>query len=156
MEFIPKIKDGASFVIQNNVGNIILNPSQDGKCEVKAIISATAGTAEEAQKIAKQIGTHVTSLNERYFLKIIKTTDDNYWSNLNVDLYITVPSNIPLDISANVGNIEFIVPDDLSVSLQAKAKIGSIQSDFPLEINKPNINACTAKESLDQVKIISN
>jgi beta-lactamase regulating signal transducer with metallopeptidase domain len=40
-------------------------------------------------------------------------------------------------LSADVGSIEVVAPKDLSAKVQAKANIGSIQSDLPLEVAKP-------------------
>jgi hypothetical protein len=40
-------------------------------------------------------------------------------------------------LSADVGSIEVVAPKDLSAQVQAKANIGSIQSDFPLDMAKP-------------------
>jgi len=41
-------------------------------------------------------------------------------------------------LNANFGEIEFIVPDGFSAKVQAKADFGSIQSDAPLDVAKPD------------------
>ena len=124
MELFPKIEPGASFVVQDKVGNIFLSRSQDGKCTVKAVISATAENTEEAQKMAEQTGMENISSSERFFLKMIRPGDDK-WQNINVDLYITIPSNITLDISTEVGSIEI---KDITGEISAQTNTGSVKA----------------------------
>jgi hypothetical protein len=124
MELFPKIEPGASFVVQDKVGNIFLSHSQDGKCTVKAVISATAENTEEAQKMAEQTGMENISSSERFFLKMIRPGDDK-WQNINVDLYITIPSNITLDISTEVGSIEI---KDITGEISAQTNTGSVKA----------------------------
>ena len=64
------------------------------------------------------------SSSERFFLKPVKSEDDN-WDNLSVDLYITVPSNTPLDISTDIGSIEIT---DLKTQIKAVTNVGSIKT----------------------------
>jgi hypothetical protein len=40
-------------------------------------------------------------------------------------------------LSANVGGIDYVAPTGLSAKIQAKANLGAIQSDLPLEVTKP-------------------
>jgi beta-lactamase regulating signal transducer with metallopeptidase domain len=40
-------------------------------------------------------------------------------------------------LNADVGSVEFTAPKDFSAKVQAKANMGSIQSDLPLEVVKP-------------------
>jgi beta-lactamase regulating signal transducer with metallopeptidase domain len=180
MEFLAKVKAGIPFVVRNNVGNVILHPSSDDKCSVRAVIKAKADTAEKAQEIVEQVAIKNQSSEEKFYLEPVKTTGNDKWDNLNVDLYISVPSDVPLDVSTSVGSIkingleeqikcvtnvgsikavniigeiqlktkvgdiEFVAQKDLSAKIQAITKVGSIKSDFPLEINKKDIVASTA------------
>ncbi len=184
MEFITKVGAGIPLVVRNNVGNVILHPAKDENCVVKAVIRATAETAEQAKEMVEQVAMNNISSEERFYLKPVKTTDDDNWNNLNVDLYISVPSGVTPDISTGVGSIEitdlkgqikavadvgsikavniigeiqlttqvgdieFVADKDLSAKLQAITKVGSINSDFPLEINKINFTSSTAKGTI--------
>ena len=183
MEFIAKIQPGAELVVQNKAGKIILVPSQDGNCNVKADIRAIAETTEDAQEMVEQVAMNNESSSKRFFLKPVKSGDDN-WDNLSVDLYITVPSNISIDISTdigsieiadlktqikavtnvgsincvnvvgeiqlttNVGDIDFAAPRSFSAQLKANTKVGSIESEFPLDISKIDFNASKAKGTI--------
>ena len=124
MEFTANIISGAPLIVQNNVGNIFLNPSKDGNCNVKAVIRATADTIEDAKKILEQVSINNESTNERVFIKPVKSGDDN-WENLNVDLYITIPSDIALDISTNVGSITIT---DIKGQIKALTNVGTINA----------------------------
>lgn len=123
------------------------------------------------------------SSREKFYFEPVKSGDEE-WNNLNVDLFITVPSGVSIDVStdvgsiemtdlsgqikgftdvgdikavnivgeikltAKVGDIEFIAPKDLSSKLQAITKVGSIKSEFPLDISKTDITASMAKGTI--------
>ncbi|MBN2180524.1 MAG: DUF4097 family beta strand repeat protein [Sedimentisphaerales bacterium] len=180
MDFTTKVEPGTPFVVRNKIGKIILNPSKDKNCTVKALIRATADTADQAQELAEQVSMSTHSSRERFYFEPVKSGDDN-WKNLNVDLQITVPSGIAPDIStdvgsieitnlkegikgltnvgsikilnvigdiqltAKVGDIEFVAHKDLSAKIQAVTSVGSIKSEFPLEINTTDFVSNTAK-----------
>jgi hypothetical protein len=174
MHFVSKVKPGSPFVVRNNLGNIILKPSKDGTCDVRAVIRAKAKTDAEARAMVEQVSMNVHSSDERYYLKPIKH-DGGQWNNLSVDFHITVPPGVlpdvktdlgnieisnlkgnikavtdlgsikvvntigDIDLATKLGDIEFIAPKNLSAKLQAQTKMGSIQSDLPLEVNKPDM-----------------
>ena len=125
MEFITKVGAGTPLVVRNNVGNIILHPAKDDNCVVKAEIRATAETAEQAKEMAEQVAMNSQSTKERFYLKPVKTTDDDNWNNLNVDLHISVPVGVTLDISTSVGSIEIT---DLKEQIKAVTNVGSIKA----------------------------
>jgi beta-lactamase regulating signal transducer with metallopeptidase domain len=183
MEFDTKIEPGTPFVVKNKIGKIVLNPSKDRNCTVKAFIRATADTNEKAQELVEQVSMSTHSSSEEFYFEPVKSGDDD-WNNLNVDLFITVPSGVSIDVStdvgsiemtdlsgqikgltdvgnikavnvvgeikltAKVGDIEFIAPKDLSTKLQAVTKVGSIKSDFPLNVSKTDFTASTAKGTI--------
>jgi hypothetical protein len=196
MHFVAKVKPGIPFIIRNSLGNIILKPSKDDTCDVKAVIRAKAKKEAEAQQMAEQVGMNIESSNERYYLKPVKPDGDK-WNNINVDFYIAVPvgvlpdvktdlGNIDLsdlkgDIKAvtnlgsvkavntsgnvnlrtdlgkvefiapkdmtggevklvtNMGDIEFTAPKDLSAKFQVETKMGSIKSELPLQVSRPDM-----------------
>ncbi len=126
MEFFAKVGEGTAFVVRNNVGNVILHPGNDDKCSVRAVIEAKAETAEQAQEMVEQVAMKNQSSKERFYLEPVKTTDDDDWDNLNVDLYICVPSGVPLDVSTNVGSIKI---NDLEGQIKCVTNVGSIEAD---------------------------
>jgi beta-lactamase regulating signal transducer with metallopeptidase domain/phage tail protein X len=50
-------------------------------------------------------------------------------------------------LSAEVGSIGFFAPKDFSAKVQAKSAMGSVQSDFPLEVVKPSGHAMGSSAS---------
>jgi beta-lactamase regulating signal transducer with metallopeptidase domain len=124
MEFDTKIEPGAPLVVQNKIGKIILKPSQDRNCTVKAVIRATAETAEKAQEMVEQVAMNNQSSSEKFFLMPVKSGDDD-WSNLNVDLLITVPSGVSIDVSTDVGSLEMT---DLSGQIKGFTNVGKIKA----------------------------
>jgi len=183
MDFTTKIQPGTPFVVRNKIGKIVLNPSKDRNCTVKAYIRATADTTEKAQELADQVSMNTHSSREKFYFEPVKSGDDK-WNNLNVDLHITVPSGIAPDISTDVGSIEinnlkerikgitnvgsikvvnvtgdiqlttkvgdieFIAHKGLSAKIQASTKVGSINSELPLEIKKEDFVSSTAKGTI--------
>ncbi|MHC4627609.1 MAG: M56 family metallopeptidase, partial [Planctomycetota bacterium] len=124
MQFVSKVKPGAPFVIRNNMGRIVLRPSKDGKCDVRAVIRAKADTPAEAKAKAEQVSMNLDSSDERYFLKPVKR-DGGKWQDLNVDLYISLPPGVLPDIQTNMGSIELY---DLKGQIKIASKMGSIKA----------------------------
>jgi hypothetical protein len=124
MHFISKVKPGSPFVIRNSLGNIILRPSKDSTCNVKAVIRAEAKTAVEAQEMVEQVSMKLDSSDERYYLKPIKP-DDDQWSNLNVDLTIAVPLGVRPDIKTKLGNVQLF---GLKGPIKALTDLGSVKA----------------------------
>ena len=183
MQFVAKVKSGLPFIVRNSLGNIILKPSKDGKCDVKAVIKGKDESPDKARTMVDQVSMNLHSTDERYYLKSVKQ-DGGQWNNLSVDLYITVPSGIRPDVKTDLGNIEmsnlkenikavtdlgsikavnttgnielftkmgkieFIAPKNLSAKLKAQTKMGSIESELPLEINKSGMFKRTAEGTI--------
>jgi hypothetical protein len=63
---------------------------------------------------------------------------------------VNVMGNIQL--KTEVGDIEFVAHKDLSAKIQASTKVGSINSDFPLEIQKVDFVSNTAKGTIGSGK----
>lgn len=162
MEFTTKVEPGTPFIVRNKIGKIILIPSEDRNCTTKAVIRATADTDEEAQELAGQISMSTHSSREKFYFEPVKSGEDK-WDGLNVDLHITVPSGVSLDIAANVGSIkavnimgdiqlttkvgdiEFVAHKELSAKIQATTKVGSIKSELPLEISTKDFTSSMAR-----------
>jgi hypothetical protein len=125
MEFVTKVKPGTPFVVKNKVGKIVLSPSQDEKCTVKAIIQSTAETNEKAQELVEQVSMRTNSSKENFYFEPSKKSGEDSWDNLSVDLYITAPANISIDISTDLGSIEIT---DLKTQIKAIANVGSIKT----------------------------
>jgi len=174
MHFVSKVQPGSPFVVRNSLGNIILQPSKDDTCDVRAVIRGKAKTAAEARAMVEQVGMNLNSSDERYYLKPVKQ-DGGQWSNLSVDFTITVPPGVRPDVKTdlgnieisnlqgnvkavtdlgsikavnttgnielftNLGNIEFIATKSLSAKLKAQTKMGEIESELPLEIDRSDM-----------------
>jgi hypothetical protein len=183
MHFVSKVQPGKPFVVRNSLGNIIMEPSKDGKCNVRAVIRGKADTDAEARAMVEQVGMNMNSSDERYYLKPVKQDGDK-WNNLSVDFYITVPLGVLPDVKTDLGNIElsnlkgtvkaasdlgsikavnttgeielftkmgkieFIAPKNLSAKLKAQTKMGEIESELPLEINKSDMFKRTAEGTI--------
>jgi hypothetical protein len=124
MHFVSKVKPGNPFIVRNNLGNITLRPSKDGKCDVRAIIKSKARTAAKAKEMVLQVGMNLDSSEKRFYLKPVKH-DDNQWSNLSVDFIITVPSGVRPDIKTDLGNIELY---NLKGQIKAMTDLGSLKA----------------------------
>ena len=171
MHFVSKVRPGCPFIVRNSLGNIILKPSKDGTCDVRAVIRGKAETAAKAQQKIEQVSMNLESTDKRYYLKPVKP-DDDQWKDLNVDLHIAVPPGISPDVQTNLGKIdiynlqsnikaitnmgaikavnttgdvelltkmgaiEFIAPKNLSAKFNIQNKMGSIDSELPLQVKK--------------------
>ncbi len=124
MQFVSKVKAGAPFVIRNNIGRIIVRPSKDGKCGVRAVIRGKAKTSNEARAKVEQVGMTVNSSEERYYLKPI-TRDGGEWDDLNVDLFVTVPPGIEPDLETRMGTVELY---DFDGKIKAVTNMGAIKA----------------------------
>ena len=124
MQFVSKVKPGAPFVIRNNLGRIVLRPSKDGKCDVRAVIRGKAKTSDEARAKVEQVGMTVNSSEERYYLKPI-TRDGGEWNDLNVDLFVTVPPGIEPDLETRMGRVELY---DFEGKIKVVTNMGAIKA----------------------------
>jgi len=124
MQFVSKVKPGAPLVIRNNLGRIVLRPSKDGKCDVRAVVRSKAETSDEAQAKVEQVGMTVNSTEERYYLKPIKRDGDE-WKDINVDLFVAVPPGIEPDLLTNMGSVELY---DFKGKIKAVTNMGSIKA----------------------------
>jgi DUF4097 and DUF4098 domain-containing protein YvlB len=124
MHFMSKVKPGSPFVIRNSLGNIILKPSKDDTCDVKAVIRAEAKIAAEAKEMAEQVSMNIDASDKRYYLKPVKP-DDDQWSNLSVDLTIAVPAGVQPDIKTNLGSIELY---NLKGPIKVVTDLGSVKA----------------------------
>jgi hypothetical protein len=124
MHFVSKVQPGSPFVIRNSLGNIILKPSKDGSCDVRAVIRGKSDTATKAQEMVEQVSMNLHSSDERYYLKPVKP-DDDQWSNLNVDLHIAVPPGISPDVQTNMGKIEIY---NFQGNIKAITNMGAIKA----------------------------
>ena len=183
MHFVSKVKPGSPFVVRNSLGKIILQPSKDGTCDVRAVIRGKAETDAEAREMVEQVSMNLHSSDERYYLKPVKQ-DGDQWNNLSVDLHIAVPAGIRPDVKTDLGSIEiynlqgnvkavtdlgsikavnttgeielftkmgkieFIAPKSLSAKLKAQTKMGEIESDLPLEIDRSDMFKRTAEGTI--------
>lgn len=124
MQFVSKVQPGKPLVVRNSLGNIILKPSKDRTCNVRAVIRGKAETEAEARAIVEQVGMNVNSSDERYYIKPVKQDGDK-WNNLNVDFYITVPSGVLPDVKTDLGNIEL---SDLKGDIKAVTNLGNVKA----------------------------
>jgi len=124
MHFVAKVKPDTPFVIRNNLGRIVLRPSKDGKCDVRAIIQGKAKTSAEAQAKVEQVGMDLHSSKEQYYLEPVRH-DGGKWDDLSVDLHITVPPGALLDIKTNLGSVELY---DLEGKIKAATNLGSVKA----------------------------
>jgi len=123
MEFTTKVEPGTPFIVRNKIGKIILIPSEDRNCTVKAVIRATADTADKTQELIQQVSMNAHSSREKFYYEPVKSGDDS-WEGLNVDLYVTVPSGVAPDISTDVGSIEI---NNLKERIKGLTNVGSIK-----------------------------
>ena len=124
MQFVSKVKAGAPLVIRNNIGRIIVQPSKDGKCDVRAVIRGKAKTSNEARTKVEQVGMTVNSSENRYYIEPI-TRDGGEWDDLNVDLFVTVPAGIEPDIQTKMGRVELY---DFEGKIKAVTDMGAIKA----------------------------
>ena len=124
MQFVSKVKAGAPLIIRNNIGRIIVRPSKDGKCDVRAVIRGKAKTSNEARAKVEQMGMTVKSSEERYYIKPI-TRDGGKWEDLNVDLLVTVPPGIEPDLETRIGGVELY---DFEGKIKAVTNMGAIKA----------------------------
>jgi len=180
---VLKTAPGKPFIVRNNLGNIILRPSKDGTCDVRAIVRASAQSAAEAKEMAELVVIYGQALKEKFHLSPDKS-DKDLWNNLSVDFHIAVPPGVPFDVKTemgnielsnlegrikaatkmgsikavnstggielvtNLGDIEFVAPKNLSAKLQAQTKMGEIESELPLEIDRSDMFKRTAEGTI--------
>jgi len=124
MHFVSKVKPGAPFVIRNSMGRIVLRPSKDGNCDVRAIIRGKAELSDQARAMVEAVGMNLESSDERYYLKPVRH-DGGEWHDLNVELHITVPPGVVPDIQTNMGSVELY---DLEGKIKAVSNMGAIKA----------------------------
>lgn len=124
MEFVSKVKPGTPFVIRNQQGRIVLRPSKDGTCDIRAVIRGKGGTPSEACDKMDKVGMNIESSDERYLLRPI-TRDGGQWQDLSVDLFITVPPGIEPDVETKMGRVDLY---DLKGKIKVVTDMGAIKA----------------------------
>jgi len=150
MHFVSKVKPGIPFIIRNNFGNITLLPSKDGTCEVRAIIRAKAETADKAKEMVEEVGMNIDSSKEKYYLKPVKPNDEQ-WSNLNVNLTITVPSGVHPNVKTELGNIKLsnLQGEITAVSNMGKVELINLRGKIKATTHLGSIKAVNTTGNLD-------
>ncbi|TKJ39291.1 MAG: hypothetical protein CEE38_00670 [Planctomycetes bacterium B3_Pla] len=124
MHFLAKAQPGKPFVVRNKLGGIILRPSKDGTCDVRARIRGTAKSPDQARAMVETVGMNLDSSEKRYYLEPVRH-DGGKWDNLNVALHITVPPGVLLDVKTELGSVEL---RDLKGRIKAATNLGGIKA----------------------------
>jgi len=124
MEFVSKVKPGTPFVVQNKQGRIVLRPSKDGTCDVRALIRGQADTPAEACAKIETVRMNIESSDERYLLSPV-THDGGQWQDLSVDLFITIPPGIETDVQTKMGRVDLY---DLKGKIKVATNMGAIKA----------------------------
>lgn len=154
MNFLTTMRPNTSFVVRNNAGNITLSPGKDNNCAARAVIRAKAGTAAEAQQMVDSVLIESHSSQDSAYLTVANP-GDGHWGNLNVDIQITVPVGVRLDVKTNMGNIEL---RNLESQIKAETNMGSIKAvetcgDLELTTNMGSIDFIASRDISAKFKV---
>jgi beta-lactamase regulating signal transducer with metallopeptidase domain len=147
MHFVAKAQSGKPFVVRNKLGSIILRPSKDGTCDVRARIRGTAKSPDQARAMVEAVGMKLDSSEKRYYLEPVRH-DGGKWDNLSVDLQITVPPGVLPDVKTELGSVEL---RDLKGRIKAVTNLGGIKAvnttgDIELVTNMGSIEFIAPKD----------
>ena len=117
----PVAADG-TLNIRTNVGSITVTGADVNDCNIIATITTKAETIEEAEKRSKDVKIELESFANTLNVRIEKPSElKNKW--LKVDFNITVPKQLNLDCSADVGKINI---SGIGGRIEASTDVGKI------------------------------
>ncbi|MHC4457486.1 MAG: DUF4097 family beta strand repeat-containing protein [Planctomycetota bacterium] len=116
------IPDGATLVIENQLGTIAITGADVTDCNVTARISARAPSEEEAAEIAKQVKIRLVPEGNTLTVKADKPHFGKKRS-VTINYEVTVPRQTALQLESNMGQIEV---SNIAASIRAETDIGTI------------------------------
>jgi DUF4097 and DUF4098 domain-containing protein YvlB len=95
---------GKTFRIDHRMGNIDIRSQPGSQASIHAVIRTSAGSAEEARRLAESIQ---ISVDQSAGGVSVRTTYPSNWNNVSygVDYDITLPETAPLDVRNRFGGI---------------------------------------------------
>ncbi len=113
---------GQTLYLQNNVGEITVTGADLTECNVTAIITAKAETAEKAEKLAEEVSIKLQPSGDKLSIKAEAPADKSKCS-INVNFNITVPKQAALQLETNVGAINI---NNITQPIKVETNVGAI------------------------------
>jgi len=116
------IEDAAELCVETDVGSITVTGADVTDCDITAKITVKARTKEKARELAEQVKIELQHAGDRLSIKVRKP-DELKSRSLVVDFKITAPTQLNLDCSTHVGNMNV---SGIKGQIEASANVGSI------------------------------
>ncbi len=113
---------GQTLCLQNNVGEIIVTGADVTDCNVTAVITAKAATAEKAKTLAEEVRIKLEPSGDKFYIKLKAPTNKPKCS-INIGFNITVPKQTALQLATNVGEIKIA---NITKSIKAETDVGAV------------------------------
>ncbi|MBN1805574.1 MAG: DUF4097 family beta strand repeat protein [Sedimentisphaerales bacterium] len=113
---------GSTFVLENDVGSIIIEGLDISECRVDAVMKAKAPTEQEAQQLAGQTKINLEQNGSTLIVRITKPPKKKDRS-ISIDFKIAVPKQTPLRISSDVGEIRI---SEITETIKVRTDVGEI------------------------------
>jgi len=148
------IAEAAMLNVRTDVGSIVIIGADVADCNVIATITAMAKTVQEAEELAQKVKIRLQPSAERLDV-IVEKPPMSKKSCIKVNFKITVPRQMNLDCSADVGGINIT---GIAGRIAASTDVGNIvcrdvSSQLDLEVDVGNVNVKLAEAVAGQCDV---
>jgi beta-lactamase regulating signal transducer with metallopeptidase domain len=147
---VKSLPDGATLVVENNVGNVVIEGGKERDCTIKATARIKGVDREEAERIAKNIVVQVTPADGRVrvAVRLPEGLKDEQKNKIAVDLRIVAPGDVNVQARQKVGNVKLA---NLQGKVTALVDVGTVetwnlQGDVAIRTNVGNIDFATSRD----------
>jgi len=147
---VKSLPDGATLVVENNVGNVVIEGGKERDCTIKATARIKGVDREEAERIAKDIVVQVTPADGRVrvAVRLPEGLKDEQKNKIAVDLRIVAPGDVNVQARQKVGNVKLA---NLQGKVTALVDVGAVetwnlQGDVAIRTNVGNIDFATSRD----------
>jgi hypothetical protein len=147
---VKSLPDGATLVVENNVGNVVIEGGKERDCTIKATARIKGVDREEAERIAKNIVVQVTPADGRVrvAVRLPEGLKDEQKNKIAVDLRIVAPGDVNVQARQKVGNVKLA---NLQGKVTALVDVGAVetwnlQGDVAIRTNVGNIDFATSRD----------
>lgn len=144
--------DSVNLEVNNEVGEISIRGDHDAtEIEIEIIKKAKSLSKDSAQDAVNEIDVQIKQEGDRYIISVENNDQSaNPWNNRSVDLFITVPQRLNLQVANNVGTLKVdgvVIADALNLSTE----VGEI--DFTGQIGPEGNHTITTNVGTVTVKV---
>jgi predicted membrane protein len=108
--------------LHNDVGEIIITGADVNDCNVTAIITTKAMTAEKAEKLAEEVQIKLEPSDNKLYIRVEKPIKMSKHS-ITIDFNIIVPKQTALQLATKIGAIQIA---NITQPIKVQANIGAV------------------------------